>query len=195
MIKINKCIDFLKDETILLTKLLLLYMTWNVEFEKEKGVDNSSYLQSFMKQAPNKISGLTLLGESVKSYCANSSYWSNYKDWYTTPKFESQAATMDIDMLCEIHNNSNHGMSGAESRTEDAVYNMYKNSTDEGIPLTPFVLIPEEYYYLTEEDEQLCPYKIEREGRSRLSGVKKARDNGLFSGPIPVLFAIRQARR
>ena len=174
-------------------------MTWNIEFTKEKGIDRNSYLDTFLQQAPDKIYGLELTQQSVESFAnQHSPPWVRYNTWYTTPgKFASRGAYMDIDFLCDIHDTSGHTMNGASQHTVDLVYDMFASSEsiEEDIPLTPFVLLPSSYKYVSEDEEVVCKYELEKEGRSRLAGVRKARDDGHFSGKIPVLFAVRQARK
>lgn len=173
-------------------------MVWTIDFWKDKEVDNDSYLEDFMDQASFKISGLELTDTSVDTFESSLPLWTGYNNWYTSKgKFASRGAYMDIDELCKIHNESNHGMSAADPNTRDIVYEMIKNNTEseEGIPLIPFVLHPDEYVYLKEGVEKRCVYKLTKEGRSRLAGVKKARDEGYFTGKVPVLFAIRRTRK
>lgn len=49
--------------------------------------------------------------------------------------------------------------------------------------------------YLDEDSETEIAYDILKEGRSRLAGVVKARDEGYYSrSDVPIVFAIRRTR-
>lgn len=171
-------------------------MSWEVTFQKEKGVDNDSYLDEFLKQSESKISGLELK-TTVDGFEAQLSNWDGYKQYFANDSmYISRGAYMDIDTLVSIHESTQHNLEDAYEPTKNTVFNVYKGESDEKIPMIPFVLEPLNFMYLDETSECKISYEILREGRSRLAGVVKARDEGYYSDSvIPVLFAIRRTRR
>lgn len=103
---------------------------------------------------------------------------------------------MNIDKLRLIHNNSNHSIFDAYRETRDSVYSIYNNESSDLYPVIPFVLVPEDYTSVAKNCEIKIDYKLEREGRSRLAGVLKARRNNCYyKNTAPVQFSIRRARK
>lgn len=169
---------------------------WSVEFIKQEQVNNESYLEEFLQQAENKIPSLQI-EDNVGSFESQLSNWDGFKQYYTNnSKFISKGAYIDIDELVQIHNRSNHSVAEAYKETENSVYEVYCDNATDCYPMIPFILKPMDFKYLDSGVKSTVEYKLLREGRSRLAGVKKARDNGHYnSDRVPVLFAIRRARK
>lgn len=171
-------------------------MSWEIKFKKAQGIDNDSYLEEFLKQAESKISGLSI-ETTVKTFESQLSNWEGYKKYYVNDSmYISRGAYMDIDELVSIHNSSQHVLDDAYEPTKNTVFDVYRNKSNEKLPMIPFVLKPSDFKYVTPDSEFTISYNILKEGRSRLSGVVKAREEGNYSKDIvPVLFAIRRTRR
>lgn len=168
---------------------------WQTEFKKEKGIDNDSYLQEFLAQAESNISGLSI-DTTIDEFESKLPNWNGYKGYYNTDMFITRGAYMDIDTLVDIHESTNHELQYSYEPTENSVYDVYRGESDDYYPIIPFVLNPVNFMYLNEDSEKTITYEILKEGRSRLAGVVKAREDGYFSGnSVPVVFAIRRTRR
>lgn len=167
---------------------------WSVEFKKLDGVGKDTYLQEFLEQAESSINGLQL-EENIDNFVKNLDYWDGYNNYYSGSKFITRGGYMNIDELRMIHENSNHSIFDAYKDTRDSVYRVYKNDSNDLYPVIPFVLFPIEFSRIREDSEMKLDYKLEKEGRSRLSGVLKARRKGEYKqNNVPVLFAIRRSR-
>lgn len=168
---------------------------WQTEFKKEKGVDNDSYLEVFLEQAKSNISGLSVHG-TIDDFESQLQNWDGYNTYYSTSMFITRGAYMDIDTLVDIHESTQHSLEYAYEPTQDSVYDVYRGESTDYYPIIPFVLNPVNFRYLDENSEAEISYEMLKEGRSRLAGVVKARDEGYYSqSDVPVLFAIRRTRR
>ena len=170
-------------------------MSWTITFTKNKGSGNDEYLTEFLRQAKANLSGLTFEG-SVSDFESQLDCWEGFNKYYTSGKFASRGAYMDIDTLQQIHNRSEHSMSDAYEETEESVKAVMAGESTDYYPLIPFVLEPSEYMYLDESVETEIEYELLREGRSRLSGVIEAINADEYTAKtVPVLFAIRKSRK
>lgn len=168
---------------------------WNIKFNKEKDIGEDTYLKKFLQQAELKIDELQLSG-SINSFVRDLEHWCGYNNYYNSGKFICRGGYMNIDKLRRIHSNSNHSIFDAYKDTRESVYKVYKKDSDDLYPIIPFVLIPEEFTNIRSNKEMILNYNIEKEGRSRLAGVLKARRNGYYKNDtVPVQFSIRRVRR
>ena len=157
---------------------------------------SSKYIkQRFLNQTKSKIEGLRLNGD-IDNFVDKLNNWDGYKNYYSSGKFIFRGGYMNMDKLRTIHSNSNHPIFDAYTETQDSVYDVYRNESNDLYPVIPFVLIPKEFTFIKSGAENTISYKLEREGRSRLSGVLKARRKGEYNkSNVPVQFSIRRARR
>lgn len=168
---------------------------WFIKFNKQKGVGRDTYLKDFLTQSESKIESLKL-SKNIDDFIQDLDNWSGYNNYYNSGKFICQGGYMNIDILRMIHNNSNHSIFDAYPKTRDSIYKVYKKESNDFYPIIPFVLIPKEYTNIYTEKEMELNYKLEKEGRSRLSGVLKARRDGHYENNfVPIQFSIRRAKR
>lgn len=168
---------------------------WSIELNKPKGYNKGSYLERFLNQAESKIDGLQVVG-NINSFVQDLDNWDGYNNYYNNNKFVCRGGYMNINKLSMIHNNSNHSIFDAYRETRDSVYSIYNNESSDLYPVIPFVLVPEEYTSVAKNRRIKIDYKLEREGRSRIAGVLKARRNNCYyENTVPVQFSIRRTKK
>lgn len=168
---------------------------WSIEFKKKKDMDKDDYLENFLNQATSLITGLDLNGD-IDRFVQNLDNWEGYNEYYSGGKFVCRGGYMDMDKLREIHSNSNHSIFDAYAGTRESVFKVYADDKDDLYPIIPFVLVPKDFRYIKSNSEMTLDYKLELEGRSRLSGVLKARRERYYSkNKVPVQFSIRRCKK
>jgi hypothetical protein len=168
---------------------------WTIELNKPKGYTEDSYLEEFLHQAESIINGLQI-EDNINSFVQELGNWDGYNNYYNNGKFICRGGYMNIDELSMIHSNSNHSIFDAYGETRDSVYSIYNDESSDLYPVIPFVLVPKQYTSVAKNCKIKIDYKLEREGRSRLAGVLKARRNNCYyKNTVPVQFSIRRAKK